>query len=365
MAKLNAQTVNHKECRTLIKTVGKEMTVLVVSEPGVGKSSMLWELHKELGEDKYIPVYVDAPVFDIPDIMMPMVDKDTMTTHFAPNSLWHLNDDKPLIIMIDELLKASGPTKLILTRLILERTLGDFKLPEGSIVFATSNNANDGVGDNIAAHLQNRVCMVNLRKPTAKEWLTDFAFVNDVAPEICAWVRQFPQCMESYTSYDIGKCTNVYIFDPKKRANGAFVSPRSLHKASVVVKERRSLGHNATLAALAGTVGYSAAGDMAAFLEVADKLPAFEQIVMDPKKTPLPKDNPAAMLVLVFGLASKSDPTNVKEVVKYCERMDEEYQLLYMSALTQNSTKRWSSSTQVITDWHLKNKHLLISDIDD
>jgi regulator of sigma D len=45
--------------------------------------------------------------------------------------------------------------------------------------------------------------------------------------------------------------------------------------------------------------------------------------------------------------------------------MPEEYQLLFMSSLTQNSTKRWSSSTKLITDWHLKNKQLLISDIDD
>jgi energy-coupling factor transporter ATP-binding protein EcfA2 len=364
MAKINTQTLSHKELKTLIKTVGKDLTVVVTGEPGVGKSSVLRELAEEM--PSHIPVYVDAPVFDIPDIMMPMVDTESKITHFAPNALWHFQDKKPLIIMIDELLKASGPTKLILTRLILERTLGDFQLPEGSIVFATSNNATDGVGDNIAAHLQNRICMVNLRKPTAKEWLTDFAFAADIAPEICAWVKQFPQCMESYTHFDKKAVTNPYIFDPAKGGKqGAFVSPRSLAKASVVVKNRKALGPNATVAALGGVVGYSAAGDMHAFLEVADKLPAFELITMDPKKTPIPTKDPAAMLVLVFGCAARSQPDNIKEVVEYITRMPEEYQLLFMSSLTQNSTKRWSSSTKLITDWHLKNKQLLISDIDD
>src|SRR5690606_37103789 len=102
-----------------------------------------------------------------------------------------------------------------------------------SIVFGTTNLASDGVGDALQAHARNRVCFVQISKPSADEWL-EWAANNGVAPEVMAWVREYPHCLASYTD---GDDDNPYVFNPK-RTKAAFVSPRSLHKASHIVAQR-------------------------------------------------------------------------------------------------------------------------------
>lgn len=351
-------SVDHDGAVRIIMHVGRTRTPLLISEPGCGKSSMLKEIAGKLG---YIPVYIDAPVFDVPDIMMPMVDNETRLTHFAINA--QLHTDKPCVYMVDELLKASGPTKLMLTRFILERTFGNDPIHKDSIVFATSNSSADGVGDSIAGHLQNRILEVNLRKPTAQQWLK-WAYPNDIAPEVCAWVKQFEHCMQSYTEFSGGKVDNPYIYDPKSK-RGAFVSPRSLHAASDVIKQRSIIGINETHATLAGTIGYSAAGDMMAYVNVADKLPSIDMVLADPRRCTLPAKDPGAMLVMMFSLAARSQKDTIDLIAKYVDRCPKEYQLLFFQALSQNSSKPWATSTPVVTKWFLDNKTLLVSDIDD
>ena len=44
-------TLTREECKEAIKAVGSTVTVLVMSEPGVGKSAILEDLRKEMGED--------------------------------------------------------------------------------------------------------------------------------------------------------------------------------------------------------------------------------------------------------------------------------------------------------------------------
>jgi hypothetical protein len=351
-------SVDHEGAVRIIMAIGNKRTPVIISEPGVGKSSMLNEIALKTG---FTPVYIDAPVFDVPDIMMPMVDTEAKLTHFAINAQLHTS--RPCVYMVDELLKASGPTKLMLTRFILERTFGNDPIHKQSLVSATSNATADGVGDSIAGHLQNRILEVNLKKPSAQQWLK-WAYPNDIAPEVCAWVKQFEHCMQSYTEFSSGKVDNPYIYDPKSK-RGAFVSPRSLHAASDVIKQRHIIGHNETHATLVGTIGYSAAGDMMAYVNVADKLPSIDMVLADPKRCTLPAKDPGALLVMMFSLSARSTQSTIDLIAKYVDRCPKEFQLLFFQALSQNSSKPWATSTPVVTKWFMDNKTLLVSDIDD
>ena len=55
--------VTIKELRTLIPTIGTELTPIIQSEAGCGKTSLLYMMEQDLG-DKYDYVYVDCPVKD-------------------------------------------------------------------------------------------------------------------------------------------------------------------------------------------------------------------------------------------------------------------------------------------------------------
>ena len=255
--------VTIKELRNVIPTIGTTITPIIQSEPGCGKTSLLKMLEKDLG-DKYDYIYVDCPVKDMSDIAMTIPNHDTKSLENYVGSLFKLDSDKPKVILLDEFMKAPKLLQVIFTRLMLERTLGDTPLPDKSIVFGTSNNQSDGVGDTMLAHAGNRVCIMQMEKPNVEDWLT-WATENGVSSLVRAFVHTFPRCLASYL--DEGQEDNPYIFNPKKQQL-SFVTPRSLDKCSVIVDNKEKLGDNATMCALSGTIGKSASADMSAFLRL-------------------------------------------------------------------------------------------------
>ena len=341
----NQITLN--EAANLISTVGRDVTFMLVGEPGVGKSSILKTLEAKHG-DAFEYIYVDCPVKDIPDVGMSIPDHQKKVLEYYTGAVFNLSNPKPKLIMLDEMLKAPNLIKLIFTRLILERMVGDVALPEGSMVFCTSNNVSDGVGDSIAGHLQNRLAMVQVKKPSADEWL-NWAIDNDVAPEVCAWVNQFPRALASYLDGD--QKDNPYIYNPKTQ-KGAFVSPRSLAKASYIVNARDMIGENSTMVALAGTLGAPAAADLAAFLHVADKLPTFDTLMTDPDKVKLPEDIPA-LLIMLFGLIARIDTSETfDKIMQVVDRVvHKELQTLFMTSVMRSSKAALVARNASFTKW--------------
>jgi len=349
-------TVTIQELRTIIPTIGVELTPIIVSEPGCGKTSLLSMIQKDLG-DKYDYVYVDCPVKDMQDIAMTIPNHETKSLNPYVGSLFKLDSDKPKIILLDEFMKAPKMLQVIFTRLMLERTVGDIKLPEGSIVFGTSNNQSDGVGDTMLAHAGNRVCMLSMAKPDTTSWLT-WASENGIQPLIRAWVQMNPRSLHSYTD-DNDTDDNPYIFNPK-RPQLSFVSPRSLAKASVIIEHRDILGDNATHCALGGTVGMSASGDMSAFISQADNIPFYDDIIKSPDTTKIPESISAQMMVM-FQCTDKIDTQeNLTKCMTYMNRLESsEMQALFFTMLMKNSkTRKIASNNKVISQWCVDNHEL-------
>jgi len=336
----NTLKINLKQAATLIRNCGTTNTFIMRGQPGVGKSDILKTLKRELPD--YLPCYIDVANLDLGDLGMPVIDRENMVTNYAPNARFGIgaNQNRPVLLMLDELGKASRPVLNMLLPVILEHRLGDVDLPTGSIVFATTNLDTDGVGDNIPAHAYNRMTEAVIANPTCDEWL-EWASENEVAPEIMAFAKQTPEVFDCYTDID-PKAKNPYIFNPLSGNTRTFCSPRSLAKASNLVNNRESLG-TAFLPALAGTVGESAARQMEALVNLSDSLPLFETIVKDPTKTKVPKaDSVGAMFILAFMLAARVDAESLDAVMTYAERVGEqsfEAYALFVTSLASNKAK--------------------------
>jgi len=331
-------SVNLKQASTLIRNVGTTNTILLRGQPGVGKSSILATLGKDLPD--YQMCYIDCANLDLGDLAMPVIDKENMTTSYAPNVRFGVgkNQSRPVVLMLDELGKASRPVMNMLLPTILEHRVGDVPLPTGSIVFATTNLDTDGVGDNIPAHAYNRMTVTNLANPSPEQWI-EWASDNEISPEVMAFAKQYPQVFECYTDLD-PKAKNPYIFNPMTGNEKAYCSPRSLEKASNIIKMRNVLG-DATLPALAGTVGEAAARDMDALINLADQLPLFETIVKDPFKAKVPT-SAGALFVLAFMLAGRVDAKTIDAVMDYSDRMGNESfeaHALFITSLASNKAK--------------------------
>jgi len=342
------QEISLKQAEDLIATVGREVTIHMRGQPGIGKSSILKTLATRF--PNHTPVYIDCADLDLGDLAMPAMNHETRTTTFYPNERFAIHDNKPVIIMLDEITKASEPVKNMLLPVMLERRLGSVKFHPDSIVYSTGNLTTDGVGDTMKAHAKNRLTSVTIRNPHDDEWI-NWGVDNGIAPEILAWIKQFPHALASYT--DDSQKENMYIYNPRKQQD-AFVSPRSLEKASHIVKNRQVLGEDTTMVALTGTIGESASRDMSAFFSLADGLPTKESIYQKPMEAMLPND-PAARVILVMRELMSITEQHFEAWLTYLQRLPMEIQALFAVNIMASSRKQVASQNKAFIDWAVKN----------
>lgn len=340
---MNTQvSLNH--AANLVRTCGTTNTFIFQGEPGIGKSAMLNQLAGDTGLE---PRYIDCALLDLGDLQMPKV---TDSVEFVPNKLFTGNT--PLMLMLDEIGKAMRPVQNALLTLLLEHRIGNYKLPEGSVVFGTTNLATDGVGDMLQAHARNRVTFLTVRKPDADEWV-EWGINNDVDPAVMAWVKEYPHCLSSYADDPEGLVDNPYIFNPR-RQQAAFVTPRSLAHASHIIKQRPNLPDDVLISALSGTIGESAARDMQAFLSVADALPPFNAIIEKPETIQVP-DSPIACVILALGAVTRLTQENIDPWMVYLKRLPREVQFMFaQNAMRSRAAGMVVRSTEY-TNWSREN----------
>lgn len=325
--------LNHREVEDLIVSAGKDVSVHVEGPTGIGKSSLLASIKERTG---LLPAYIDMTVMSFGDLMMPVIDKDLKCTDFYPNAAFNIHKGVPCAIMLDELPKAARDVKNMVLPLILERRLGSVKLHPDSIVFSSGNLTTDGLGDVMQAHMLNRMSIVELRAPTAEEWIGNWAMKNDVDETVMAFADEHPQVFHHYRDDP----NNEYIFNPSKVQKG-FCTPRSLAKASEIVKRRAEITNNALRVALSGTIGASAANQMLSYINLKDKMPSFNVILNDPKKAPLPEDKMTRALA-VFTLMAKANKENLTKIMDYVTRFDDELRATFLNRmLSSPATTPW------------------------
>jgi len=357
--------VNHAEATTLIANNGMDVTYVLEGEPGVGKSTVLSSMKNLLG-DAYDYIYVDVPLKDIPDIALSMPDHETQTTKAYINSLWLGTDPKkPKVIMLDEMFKGSEYVKLMMNRLALERTVGDYVLPEGSIVFGTTNFQTDGVGDRTNGHTNSRVTRVAMRKPTKDEWLA-WASNNNIHEYVMTWVAQNEHLMASYKDTEFntelhktGEGNFHYIYHPQHNAQ-YYVCPRTLEKASHQLHNIDKVGEALTTKGLIGTLGAKAALDLSAMIALGADLPHPQEIVANPETAKVPK-NPVAKLILIYKSLNYINEDTLDKYATYFKRFEstEMYAVWIRTAMTSTNVQQHFVRNKQLVTW-ARDNHIVL-----
>ena len=349
--------VELKDVPGLIMAIGHHRTVMLRGEPGIGKSTVLKMLEKELS-DTYDYIYVDCPVMDVSDIVMRIPDHGTKTLQSYVSELFRLDSPKPKMIMLDEVTKANKLLQVIFTRMMLEKTVGDTVLPAGSIVFATGNNGSDGVGDTMSAHVLNRLCIINVRKPDAARWNL-WATDKGISRNIRAWVAMNPSCLASYL--DGGQEENPYIFNPTRPIT-SFVTPRSLEGADGVVKTCGKLGNYVMQAALAGLCGASFADSFSAFMSMEKELVSVKHIIANPDTVTLP-EKPAVLFMTMFNAVDTIETQDdLSAFMQFVNRINSEeiQECFFTMAYQSKRTAKLARTNNSLREWGMKNIELLI-----
>jgi len=355
--------LGHNELVDLIAAVGHETSILVQGHIGAGKSSMLNTLAARL--PGHHPVRFDAATKDLGDLQLPKMhnlegrDYFTMATHEELGA--HIKD-RPVTLMIDEIGKANRSVQNGLLTVLHERYLGSHKLHPESIVFATTNLGGEGVGDLMQAHALDRIMVVEARKPTVVE-LVEHGINKGWEPIVLGWLRENPHAMQDYREVKDPE-ENPIIFHPRAVGRNKFVTPRSLEKASNLLKQRGNLPDSVVTAGLIGTIGTRAALDMMAFVKLADKLPTLKSIKETPETAPVP-DNPAAQTMVIFRALSTLERDWMDAWMTYLCRMPAECQGIFANGVR---AKGYSKQGMVMThrgftQWAMEKSYLFAADV--
>lgn len=353
--------LNLQQTANLITTIGDEITVLVEGHMGTGKSTLLSLLGENFPDHELC--YFDCTTKDLGDLSVPNIVGDAARAldyvTFSPNEEFGIHLNRPVAIMLDEFGKANPMVKQGLTRLMLERMIGNRKLPEGSIVFATTNLGAENVGDMMAAHQLNRVTRVKLRKPDVMAWL-EYGFNNALDPIILSWVKDNPQLMQTFE--DCRAEDNPYIFHPNE-VRTSFVTPRSLRKASDIMLRREKLDDDTLTAALIGTIGGRGALDLMAYVKLADQLPSLEAVKTNPKAAVVPA-SPAAVCMVVFRTLANIESEWMDNWMTYLNRLEPEAQAMFANGARSKGYKKQGvvMRNKTFQDWVRTNKHLYTAD---
>ena len=327
---------------------------LLRGEPGVGKSAIVKELKRLLG---YPEAYVDCANLSLGDLAIPVPNHENGTINWYHNARFKLQLGEPVIVMLDEFLKA-GEEEMNMLHPMLEvdnPRLGDVSVPEGSIIFATSNLDSDGVGDQLAEHTRQRVVELVIRKPNAEEWLK-WAAQNNINPTMRAWVERYPYALDSYVDGNV----NEFNLDPTK-PNRNVVSPRVFEIAGRLLDQRAAINDDdALLAALCGAGGKPFGESLMAFVHYQDQMPKFQQIVDDPFNTDIPHEV-GARAVLIYGLVHRATPENFASLMDYIERIeDPEWQTVFcLNVANTNGKKMIAFTDGRFAKWLEENEDIL------
>lgn len=351
-------SISLSEAVDLISAFGSKVTVVLQGHIGTGKSSMINPVGEKVGIPPERRFYYDCTTKQAGDVSVPelhTVDGRRVVT-FVPNEELGFGTDEPVLVMVDEIGKSDKGVLKSMLRFLHEHQVGPYKLPEGSVVFATTNLGAEGVGDLIPPHGRNRVAVVKVRKPTATEWVEDFALRNGIHPVISTAALEYPTMFQSFEDVE-DPMTNQYIYHPKMPLP-AFVTPRSLHKASDLLYATEHLSDNVRTHALMGLVGEAAALDIMTLARLDEALPSWDQIVDNPEKTKVP-DRGVAQVLLANKAVMNVEPDTIEAWMKYASRLPKEVQAMFGRGVMAGDKMSWVVRIGDFTTWARDTLHLL------
>lgn len=363
----NLYALSLDQCAELITAIGPERTVVVQGDMGSGKTSGLRKLLSER-HPNHIYVEFDCTNKDIQDLSVPKFmervgDMISDYVEFVPNAELGAHLGKPVIINFDEFLKAPEPVKKGVRRVMLERMVNGITLPEGSIVYGTSNLGSEGVGDSLQAHQRNAIIVVRMRKATNLEFI-EWGINNNIHTSVLAFAKDNPQLFQSFEEVK-NPDENPDIYHPMDKSRLAFVTGRSLETSSHILHKRGVLDDHTIMASLIGAIGPNAAQNLMAVEALSAELPSRQSIIDDPRTAKVPT-NVAAVCMVVFRALSTMDREFIDPWMQYFDRLSSEAQSMFVNGVrskTYTPTKKAIVATNArFTKWCGDNGFLFTAD---
>jgi hypothetical protein len=317
----------------ITKCIQVKQPLFLWGQPGVGKSAVT----KQVARDANLElVDLRLSLLDSVDLRgFPHMVANRM--HFAVPVFLPVDPDSSGILFLDEMNAAPPAVQSAAYQLVLDRRIGEYKLPDNWAIIAAGNRETDqGVTYTMPAPLANRFTHIDF-DPNFDDWRT-WALQNGIKPEIVNFINFRPGLLNE--------------FDPDKRA---FPTPRSWEFVSKITDSSASIEVERGL--IAGSIGEGAAAELAGFLKIYRNLPNPDAVLLNPKTADVPTD-PATLYALCGALSVRASEANFDRLVEYCGRMKPEFQVLCIRDSVTRA--RELAHTAAFSTWAIQNSSILI-----
>jgi hypothetical protein len=294
--------------QALLALIGERVPLHVWGACGVGKSQIVAQVADDL----------DYAFLDVRAVQLDPVDLRGLPRIAADSTEWVPPRFLPTtgrgILFLDELTSAPQMTQAGCYQLVLDRKLGEYKLPDGWIVIAAGNPASErGVHFSMPRPLRNRFVHLDL-EPDLIDWC-QWALKSGIRSEVIAFLRFRPELLHDA---DVTADRNAWPTPRSWEMTSNVLAGLSKHATTDTALEHQMLE---------GAIGSGTTAEFVGFLQLFRKLPSIDEILLNPETAPLP-DDPSSQIAIATALGRTINDMSIAKGMKYLNRMPTEMRVL-------------------------------------
>lgn len=260
-------TVTQEDLTEILFQIAPVRPVFIWGAPGIGKSALVEQFADAVGLCCVSLLGSQLVPEDI--IGIPQIKGDT--SEFLPPKM--IARKEPYILFLDELNACSQEVQKAFYSLIHEKRIGEYHLPEGSIVIGAGNRAQDSaIVKTMSSALVNRMFHVQM-KADPKQWLS-WAYKNEIHPWITDYITNRPN----------------HLFSEPPKTEQPYSTPRSWHMLSDALKEsgagKKDLSNEYLKTLAYGCVSASHAGTFLAYIKQLNNTHLLADIIKGESRWP-------------------------------------------------------------------------------
>jgi MoxR-like ATPase len=322
----------------LTKTIPAKLPVLIVGEPGIGKSDIVDQACRDVGAK----LIIEHPVVSDPTDFKGMpYAKDGKATFLPFGDLEDIINATTLTVyFLDDLGQAPASVQAACMQLLLARRINGFRVSDHVCFVAATNDHTHRAGvSGILEPVKSRFVTIVRLETDVEAWIA-WALKMGLPTEIIAFIRFRPELLHK--------------FEPTREIKNC-PSPRTIHNIAKLME--MGVPQEIEFEVYAGAAGEGVATELVAFLKIFRQLPDIDYIIMHPEKVDIP-DDPATLYALATAVARKATEQNIARIIEFAERLPIEYNVLLIhdaGRINQDITK-----TRAWIEWGSRHADVLL-----
>ena len=318
----------------------RQRSILVIGDPGCGKTSVAEETARELG----VPCITQhVPTMLVEDFGVPYFEAGSPSFGYKMPGWYPYKGkegtEKGGILLFDDRGQASSDIQKVIANIEQARTLHGVPLADRWTVWSTGNHVSNRAGANrVLSHLADRETTYTF-EAHLDDW-TSWAIAHGVHKMVVGFIRMRPGALHD--------------FDPQRDKNA---TPRGW--AEGISDAIGVVPAEAEYETYCGAVGEGRAAEFAGYCKIYRTLPDPMSILLNPDKAKLPEDV-ATLYALAGVLSEVVTEHSFGRMTQYFDRLPEDQQDISVLAVSYAvRSKPELGHTAEFTDWAVKHSNVL------